>query len=267
MFVIGERINGMFTDIGNAIAARDKGPVQRMAERQLAAGASALDINVGTRVPKADRAEVMKWLVETVREVTDAPLAVDNPALETMRVGIEAATKGGRPAIINSTIGQQDKLEAFMKLAQEFGVGIIGLSIDEKGVAATTDEKVEIGMRIVAAAMEMGVPVENVYLDPIVLPVNVNQTAPAIVLETIRQFKLLSDPAPHVVVGLSNLSQGALERHLINRTFLVMAIAAGLDASIHDPLDEAMTDAMVTAEVLMNKTIYSDSYLKAYRQR
>jgi 5-methyltetrahydrofolate corrinoid/iron sulfur protein methyltransferase len=78
---------------------------------------------------------------------------------------------------------------------------------------------------------------------------------------------MLSDPAPHVVVGLSNLSQGALERRLINRTFLVMAIAAGLDASIHDPLDDEMTDAMITAELLLNKTIYSDSFLKAYRQR
>jgi len=267
MFVIGERINGMFTDIGNAIAARDKKPVQAMAEKQLIAGASALDINVGTRVPKADRPAVMKWLVEAVREVTDKCLSIDNPGLETMRQGVAEAAKGGLPVIINSTIGQQDQLEAFMALAKEFDAGIIGLSIDEKGVAASTDEKVEIGMRTIAAAMEAGVPVENVYLDPIVLPVNVNQTAPGIVIETISQLKMLSDPAPHVVVGLSNLSQGALERHLINRTFLVMAIAAGLDASIHDPLDDEMTDAMITAELLLNKTIYSDSFLKAYRQK
>ncbi len=183
-----------------------------------------------------------------------------------MRVGVIAAAKGGLPVVINSTIGQQDKLEAFMALAHEFDASIIGLSIDEKGVAASCDEKLEIGMRTIAAAMEAGVPVENVYLDPIILPVNVNQTAPGIVLETIRQIKMLSDPAPHVVVGLSNLGQGALEKHLINRTFLVMAIGAGMDASIHDPLDEELTNAMVTAELLLNKSIYSDSYLKAYRQ-
>jgi len=267
MYVIGERINGMFTDIGDAIAAKDKKPVQAMAEKQLIAGASALDINVGTRVPKADRAAVMQWLVETVREVTKKPLCVDTPAIETMRVGVAAAAKGGLPVVINSTIGQQDKLEAFMALAHEFDASIIGLSIDEKGVAATCDEKIEIAMRTIAAAMEAGVDVEKVYLDPIVLPVNVNQTAPGIVLETIRQIKMLSDPAPHVVVGLSNLGQGSLEKHLINRTFLVMAIGAGMDASIHDPLDDELTNAMVTAELLLNKSIYSDSYLKAYRQR
>lgn len=266
MFIIGERINGMFTDIGDGIAAKDKKPIQAMAEKQIENCASALDINVGTRVPKAERAEVMKWLVETVREVTDITLAIDNPALSTMRVGIEAATKGG-PAIINSTTGQEDKLGGFMELAKECGAGVIGLAIDENGVAATAEAKVEIGMRIIASAMEHDIALDDIYLDPIVLPVNCNQQAPGIVLETIQMFKMLSDPAPHVVVGLSNLGQGTQEKHLINRTFLTMAIAAGMDASIQDPLDDEMTNAMITAELLLNKAIYSDSYLKAYRQK
>jgi len=265
MFVIGERVNGMFKNIGDAIAAKDVKPVQRMAEQQLAAGADALDINVGTRVPKAERGEVMEWLVRAVREVTNAPLAIDNPGLETMRRGVSLASQRGR-AIINSTTGQADKLEAFMRIAKEFNAGIICLSIDENGVAATAEAKVEIGMRSLAAAMEVGVSPDDVYLDPIILPVNCDQKAPGIILQTIGQFKLLSDPAPHVVVGLSNLSQGASERGLINRTFLVMGIGCGLDASIHDPLDEEMTNAMITAELLLNKTIYSDSYLSAYRQ-
>ncbi len=265
MFVIGERINGMFTDIGDAIANKDVKPVQSMAEKQLEAGADALDINVGTRVPKAERADVMRWLVEATREVTDKPLAVDNPALSTMRVGVEAGCKGGK-MIINSTTGQQDKLEGFMDLAKEFDADIVCLSIDENGVAATTDAKLEIAMRALGAAVERDVPIDSLYLDPIILPVNCDQKAPGMVLETIAQFKMLSDPAPHVVIGLSNLSQGATERGLINRAFLVMAIANGLDASIHDPLDELLMNEMITAEVLLDKTIYSNSYLQAYRQ-
>ena len=267
MFVIGERINGMFTAIGDAILAKDPQPIRAMAEQQIAAGANALDINVGTRVPKAERPAVMKWLVENTREVTDICLAIDTPNLEVMRVGLEAACSKGRPGMINSTTGQADKLSAFMKLAKEFQARIIGLSIDENGVATTADAKVEIGMRVLAAAMEVGIATDEVYLDPITLPLNCAQDAPGIMLETIRQFKLLSDPAPHVVIGLSNLSQGATERGLINRAFLVMAIQAGLDASIHDPLDEELMNAMITAELLLNKMIYSDSYLKAYRQR
>lgn len=266
MFVIGERINGMFTSIGDAILAKDPQPIREMAEKQIAAGANALDINVGTRVPKADRPAVMKWLVESTREVTDICLAIDTPSLEVMRIGLEAACRKGA-GMINSTTGQADKLASFMGLAKEFNSRIIGLAIDENGVASTADAKVEIGMRVLAAAQEAGVSTEDVYLDPITLPLNCAQEAPAIMLETIRQFKMLSDPAPHVVIGLSNLSQGATERGLINRSFLVMAVQAGLDASIHDPLDEELMNAMITAEVLLNKMIYSDSYLKAYRQQ
>jgi 5-methyltetrahydrofolate corrinoid/iron sulfur protein methyltransferase len=77
---------------------------------------------------------------------------------------------------------------------------------------------------------------------------------------------MLSDPSPHIVIGLSNLSQGASERPLINRTFLVMAIAAGLDACFHDPLDQGLMEEMIAAEMLLNKSIYSDSFLKAYLQ-
>jgi len=87
------------------------------------------------------------------------------------------------------------------------------------------------------------------------------------VLEAIKQFTVLSDPSPHIVIGLSNLSQGSIDRKLINRTFLTMAIGVGLDAAILDPLDTELMDAMIAAEMLMNRAIYSDSFLKAYRQK
>jgi 5-methyltetrahydrofolate corrinoid/iron sulfur protein methyltransferase len=182
-----------------------------------------------------------------------------------MRIGVEAASLKGR-AIINSTTGQPDKLSGFMDLAKQCNAGVIGLAIDEHGVAATVAAKLEIGMRVLGAAIERDIPVEDIYLDPIILPVNCDQAAPGIVLETIAQFRLLADPPPKVVMGLSNLSQGALERKLINRTFLVMAIGAGITASIHDPLDTELMDAMITAEMLKNRAIYSDSFLKAYYQ-
>jgi len=238
--------------------------VQAMAEKQIAAGADALDINVGTRVAKEERGDVMEWLVKAVREVTGVPLWIDNPAIETVRRGVALASRNGK-ATINSTTGQADRLAAFMKLAREFGAGIVCLAIDENGVAATADGKAEIGARALAAAMEADVPIEDVYLDPVILPLNRDQQAPGQVLAAISQFKQLSDPAPHVVVGLSNLSQGASERTLINSTFLSMAMGRGLDATILDPLDESLMNVMITGEVLLNRAIYSDSYLKAYR--
>jgi 5-methyltetrahydrofolate corrinoid/iron sulfur protein methyltransferase len=115
--------------------------------------------------------------------------------------------------------------------------------------------------------MEYDLPFDHLYIDPIILPVKAEQRGPGIVLESIQQMRGLADPGPHILVGLSNLSQGAVDRKLINRTFLAMAIGVGLDAAIVDPLDTELMDTLIAAEVLMNKAIYSDSFLKAYRQR
>ncbi|MCX8052568.1 MAG: dihydropteroate synthase [Armatimonadetes bacterium] len=262
MIVIGERINGMFKAVNQAIQDKDKAAIQDLAKRQIDEGADMLDINVGTAA--ADPVGAMKWLVETVREVTDVPLSIDNPNLPTMKAGLEACT--GRK-MINSTIGSEEALNTFFPLAKEHNAMVVCLCIDDKGVPVDVDGRVEIAMRVLAKAMEYEIPMDDIYIDPIVLPVKADQTGPGKVLESIRQFGMLSDPKPHIVIGLSNLSQGAVDRKLINRTFLTMAIAQGLDAAILDPLDTELMDAMITAEMLMNRTIYSDSFLKAYRQR
>ncbi|MEW6171165.1 MAG: methyltetrahydrofolate--corrinoid methyltransferase, partial [Candidatus Omnitrophota bacterium] len=108
---------------------------------------------------------------------------------------------------------------------------------------------------------------EDLYLDPIVLPVNVAQAQMISILESIREFKILSDPAPKTIVGLSNVSQGTCTRSLINRIFLTMAVSYGLDGAILDPKDKELVDAAITAELILNKQIYCDSYLEAYRKR
>lgn len=262
MIVIGERINGMFKAVNQAIQDRDKAVIQDLAQRQLAEGADKLDINVGTAT--ADPIAGMRWLVETVREVTDAPLSIDNPNINTIKAGLEACTG---EKMINSTTGSDEALDTFFPLAKEHNASVIALCIDDKGVPVSVEGRCEIALRIVAKAMEHGIPVEDLYIDPIVLPVKASQTGPGVVLECIKQFSVLSDPPPHIIIGLSNLSQGAVDRKLINRTFLAMAVGAGLDAAILDPLDTELMDAMITAEMLMNRAIYSDSFLKAYRQK
>ncbi|MHB9036900.1 MAG: dihydropteroate synthase [Armatimonadota bacterium] len=262
MIIIGERINGMFKAVGQAIHDKDKAVIQDLAKRQLAEGADMLDINVGTAAE--DPVAAIRWLVESVREVTDATLSIDTPNLPTLKAGLDACT-GSK--MINSTIGSDAALDIFLPLAKEHDASIIALSIDDKGVPVTIDGRCEIAMRVVAKAMEYDISFDKLYLDPIVLPVKAQQSAPGVVLESIRQFHLLADPAPHIVVGLSNLSQGAVDRKLINRTFLTMAVGAGLDSAILDPLDTELMDAGIAAEMLMNRAIYSDSFLKAYRQK
>jgi len=138
--------------------------------------------------------------------------------------------------------------------------------MDEKGIPNSVQGRLEIGMKILATAIEAGLSNDDIHLDPVVLPVKFGQDQIGNMLETIRELKKLSDPPPKIVIGLSNVSQGCLDRPLVNRITLVMGIANGLDEAIADPLDIVLMDAMITAELLLNKFIYCDSYLTAYRK-
>ncbi len=260
MYIISERINGMFTGVKKAIAAHDRAAIQEIALRQIKSGARALDLNVGTAAD--DQIGTMVWLVETVREVTEATLCLDNPKFEVIKAGAEAC---GDNFIINSTTAKEADLEKFLPLAAETGAEIIALTLDEKGVPNTVEGRVEIAARIIIAAQAAGISSERIYLDPITLPINVAQDQPKKMLVTIGQFKLLSDPSPRVLIGLSNLSQRTIEKSLLTATFLAMAMGAGLDAAILDSEDNLLMDTMITGEVILNNIIYNDDYLKAYR--
>jgi len=262
MLVIGERINGMFKDVASAIANKEKAVIQRLAKEQISSGADVLDVNVGPAAP--DAISAMKWLVETIQEVADAPLALDSTKPKVIEEGLKLAKKN---AIINSTTADPEKLGIYLSMAKKYNAGLIGLTMGKSGIPRDRHERSEFAAQIVSSYMEAGLDLSNLYLDPIILPVNVTQPQAKEVLESIREFKILSDPAPKTVVGLSNVSQGADDRSLVNRIFLVMALACGLDAAIVDPMDEPLMNAMITAELLLNKHIYCDSYLDAYRKK
>jgi 5-methyltetrahydrofolate corrinoid/iron sulfur protein methyltransferase len=138
--------------------------------------------------------------------------------------------------------------------------------MDKNGVPQDIDTRVAIAAEIVSKAMELGFDTQRLFIDTIVLPVKVPdaQAQPGNILTAMDQIRYLSDPAPHLTIGLSNLSQGATERSLINRIFLAMAISRGLDSAIVDVLDQPLMNAVATAEMLMNRQIYSDSFLKVY---
>lgn len=262
MLVIGERINGMFKDVGKAIANREKEVIQKLARDQVAAGAGMLDVNVGPAA--ADALEAMKWLVETVQEATDVPLALDSTKPDVIEEGLKLVKS---KAMINSTTADKERLDVLLPMAKKYNAQLIGLTMDKKGIPRDKNQRSEFAAQIISACMEQGLDLADVYLDPIILPVNVAQPQGLEVLEAIREFRLLADPPPKTVVGLSNVSQGVENRSLINRTFLVMTAACGLEAAIADPLDKELMDALITAELLLNKHIYCASFLDAYRKK
>lgn len=262
MLVIGELINGMYKEVGRAIRNKDKAAIQKLAKDQAASGANMLDVNTGplSKNPKED----MVWLVETIQEATDTPLALDSTRTDAIEDGLRHVRKR---ALINSTSADDEKLKILIPLAKRYNARLIGLAMDKKGIPRDRSQRLELALKIVSSCMEEGFPIEDLYIDPVVLPVNVAQPQGIEVLESIKEFALLSNPPPKTVVGLSNISQGAKERGLINRTYLVMAAGFGLSAAILDPLDRELMDALITAELLLNRNIYCDSYLDAHKKK
>ncbi|MDP3143019.1 MAG: dihydropteroate synthase [Candidatus Omnitrophota bacterium] len=262
MFIVGELINGMYKEVGRAIQQKDKKTIQRIAQEQVKAGASCLDINCGpvSKDPVSD----MQWLIESIQETVEISLSLDSTKPAVIEAGLKLAQK---KAVINSTSADQEKLDILVPMAKKYNTYLIGLTMDKKGVPQDKDRRVELAANIAAVCQDAGFPLEDLFLDPIVLPVNVAQVQGRQVLEAIREFKMLADPAPKTIVGLSNVSQGTCSRNLINRIFLTMAVGAGLDAAILDPLDKELMDSLITAELVLNKQIYCDSYLDAYRKK
>ena len=270
MILIGERINGMFTDVKQAIAQKNKQIIQDLAERQTEAGASYLDVNVGTAA--ADQEGTMQWLVETIQETCTTPLSLDSQKPDVIAAGLKVINAENGLILNSSPLNKKSDdqiLDKYIEMAEKAGpkASIIALTMDKNGVPQDIDTRVAVAAEIVQKAMEKGFDTQRLFIDPIVLPVKVPnaQVQPTNILAVMDQIRFLSESPPHITIGLSNLSQGAAERSLINRIFLAMAISHGLDSAIVDVLDEKLMNVVVTSEMLMNKQIYSDSFLKVYK--
>jgi len=262
MFIIGELINGMYKEVGQAIQNKDKSVIQRLAREQVKAGCAALDLNCGPASRNA--ASDMVWLVTSVQEVTDKTLCLDSTKANAIEEGLKVIKN---KAIINSTSADKEKLDILVPMAIKYKTSLIGLTLDKKGVPQDKDRRLELAAVIIADCQEKGFALDELYIDPVVLPVNVAQVQLEDILKSLAELKIISQPPPKTVVGLSNVSQGTSQRSLVNRIFLVMAMANGLDAAILDPLDKDLTDSLITTELILNRQIYCDSFLEAYRKK
>ncbi|MCX6347860.1 MAG: dihydropteroate synthase [Actinobacteria bacterium] len=263
MLIVGENISITSKVVGESIRNRDPEPIIKMARAQKEAGAHYVDVNIGPATKNGE--ELMQWIVRTVQNAVDIPLALDTKNVSAIEAGLQVH-KG--IAMINSVTGDQDKLDALMPLAKKYKARIVGIALSEKGVPPDVDSRIEIIMNIVNSAMEHGVPLEDLYLDPIVLPVAVLQEQVFNCIEGLKAFKQLKDlmelpKAPNTIVGLSNVSQSSPPelKSLLNRTYLTILLSHGLDSAILDPLDKELMNAVKTFDILSNRILYAHSYL------
>lgn len=263
MIIIGELINGMYKDVSRAILNREADVIWHLALEQVNSGANMLDINVGPYSAKP--LDDMTWIVESVQKAVNVRLSLDSTRADVIEAGMKIAANR---VLINSTSADDDKMSEIFALAKKYNAQVIALAMDRFGVPNSKDSRLELAAKLIAKAIEHGINTEDIYLDPIAMPVNVAQAQGREVMESIRDFRMLCNPAPNTVIGLSNISQGTKKhRNLLDRTFLTMAIANGLTAAILDPLDKELMDAMIAAELIMNRNIYCESFLDAYRKR
>lgn len=260
MFIIGERINGMFSTVAEAIKNKDEKFIQDLALKQVENGAHALDISLGPAIKK-DTCEVMSWLTEAVSKVTNVTLSIDNPHAEIIEAGLK---KCKSPAIINSASLEKHRFDSLSDLAVKYNASLIVLAMDEIGVPQSSEDKCAKGLEIIAMAAEKGMDTEKIFIDPILLPLSAAQDQIKVALDTIHDFKMISDPPPKTIVGLSNISQQAKNRKIINRTFLVMAMYCGLYAAILDPMDEDLMKSIKTANLVLNKEVYYQDFLSGF---
>lgn len=265
MYIIGENIQILAPKIKSAIADRDPGYIRELARAQVEHGAKVLDLNIGPR--KRDGIEVMQWIVEEVYdEVGPVPLSLDTTNSAAIEAGLKKCQELGISAMINSTSADPDRLNTTMPMAAEYNAKIIALAMD-KNIPATADGRVVLAMEIlIPKAEELGIPMDHIFLDPLVLTVNGCQEHGPETLNAIRSFKMLWDPSPMTTVGLSNISNSVPHenRSLLNRTYLVMLMAAGLDSAIADPLDSAQNEVIRIIEERDDSTGAGKAYLALY---
>ena len=258
--IIGERIN----PTGRKLLAAemkdgDFSRVEADAIAQVEAGAHMLDVNAG--IPLADEPAILAQAVKLVQNITDVPLSIDSSIVEALASGLSVYQ--GK-ALINSVTGEEERLEAVLPLVAKHGAAVVAISNDETGISEDPDVRFEVAKKIVNRAADHGIAREDVVVDPLVMPIGAMPTAGQQVFRLVRRLR--DELKVNSTVGASNISFGLPNRLGINSAFLAMAAASGLTSAITNPLEPAVRQAVMAANVLNGVDPNCVSWIKAYRQ-
>lgn len=255
--IIGEKLNptGM-KKLGQALVDANMEYVTQLAQRQVAWGAEVLDINVGH--PQIDEIAMMRLVVEAVRSVVDVPLCIDSNDPQILEAGLKVAP--GKP-LVNSVNGEEKQMTSVLPIVKDRGAAVIGLTIADEGIPPTAELRLAAAGRIIERAAKMGIPAEDIIIDPLVMTVGHDFKA---ALVTIRSIELIKkEYGVNMSLGASNVSFGLPDRHSVNSAFLALAIQAGVTCSITDPIK--LGSSIRATDLLLGKDANSMRYLKYFR--
>ena len=255
--MIGEKLNPTgIKKLGQALVDKDMEYVKYLAKRQVAWGADVLDVNVGH--PQIDEAAIIPMVVEAVKSVVDVPLCIDSNDPKILEAGLKVAP--GKP-LVNSVNGEEKQLDTVLPIVKDRGAAVIGLTIGDDGIPPTAELRLAAAGKIIERAAKIGIPIEDIIIDPLVMTVGHNSMAATITLQTIEL--LVKEFGVNVNLGASNVSFGLPDRHSVNAAFLALAMHAGTTCSITDPIKLGST--IRATDLLLGREANSMRYLKYFR--
>lgn len=256
--VIGEKINPTGRKkLAAALKDGDFEYVRQLATRQVETGADILDVNVG--VPGIDEVAVLPEVAKIVSETVNVPLCLDSANHKALAAAL--AELQGKP-LVNSVNGEEESLQAVLPVVKEFGVSVIGLTMDDDGIPNDAETRVSIAEKIIERAANFGIGIEDIVIDPLVLTVGADSNAAAITMQTIRLLK--QEFGVNINLGASNVSFGLPDRHTINQAFLSLAMGARATCAITDPIK--LTSTIRATDLLMGRDTFGSRYIGYWRE-
>lgn len=260
MIIIGEKINGAIPSVAEAIAKKDADFIRDLAQTQAAAGADFIDVCASTDVKV--ELETMKWLIDLVQEVTDTPIAVDSP---DAGICAKAVSFCKNPGLVNSVSMEGDKIDVVFPVIADTSWHCAALLCDDTGIPKTGEKRMEVFAAIMEKAKEYKIDPSRLHIDPLVEMLCTSEDGINVILEVIRKIKELY-PTIHVTGGASNISFNLPARKFVNQAFIVLAMGAGMDSAIINPLHKHMMGLIYATEALKGNDEFCIEYINGYRE-
>lgn len=260
--IIGERINPTGRKIfQEQLRAGDLSAIERDVIAQVEAGATMLDVNMGA--PLIDEPVVLAQAVKLVQSLTDLPLCIDSSVVEALEAGLQAYQ--GK-ALVNSITAEDERMELILPLVKKYGAAVIALPNDEFEIPEDPMRRLELVRHIVDTATgKYGIPIEDIIIDPLAMPIGADSSLVNRTLETIALIK--EHVGVNMTLGASNVSFGMPERHAINSVFVPMAMAVGLTSAIMDSRTEQVVMAVRAADLMLGNDEWGAAWIAAHRAR
>jgi len=260
--VIGERINPTGRRLfQEQLRAGDLSRIEVDVAEQVAGGAMVLDVNMG--VPLADEAELLAAAIRLIQAHTDIPLCIDSSVVEALEAGL-AAYDG--KALVNSVTAEDERLDAILPIVKRYGAAVIGLPNDDEEIPEDPARRVELTRKIIDVATgRYGIPIEDVVIDPLAMPVGADTSLVVKTLDTVSMIR--AEFGVNMTLGASNVSFGMPQRHAIGAAFLPMAMARGLTSAIMDARSRAIVDAVKAGDLLLGNDAWGANWIGTFRSR